>query len=373
MNILIIASGIYPYLTGGTEIGTYLISRTLVSHGHKVFIFTQRQASFGEKKLPVQVQPIQLGKPIRLFSILSFLTSGFAHYYLIRRSVEVMLGRGASAGSFLCLLLSWIYSKPYVVACQGSDILAVRNAFARLLQRAILIKADVVVTVSKDLKKVLVCKYMIPPQKIVVVPNGYDAEMVKRSHLIQKGQRDRRQLVFIGRLEPVKDPITLLEAFRILVPILPDVRLVLAGKGSLINQLKHYVKKNTLEDRVHFTGKISHDDVFKVLSDSDLFVLSSLSEGLPNSIIEAMAMGKPVVATSVGGIPDVIVDGFNGLLVPPKSADKLAHNILYILTHPDIAEALGRNAMASIKKYSWEEIIRLYEDIFQRIVMREKE
>ena len=99
------------------------------------------------------------------------------------------------------------------------------------------------------------------------------------------------------------------------------------------------------------------------------FVLPSLSEGLPLALLEAMSARKPVVGTAVGGVPEVIVDGETGLIVPPKDAPALAHKIVFLLTHPDEAMRLGRLARLRVEEqFSVSSMVRGYEDLYARCV-----
>jgi glycosyltransferase involved in cell wall biosynthesis len=139
----------------------------------------------------------------------------------------------------------------------------------------------------------------------------------------------------VARLESQKDHATLIEA----VPRVPDARFVLVGEGGERRALESRARALGVSDRVRFLGL--RGDIADLLAISDVFVLPSLYEGLPLSILEAMAAGKPVVASSIPGIDEVVVDGETGLLVPPRDPAALAASIRLLLTDSDLRVRLG--------------------------------
>src|SRR5262249_31403771 len=128
----------------------------------------------------------------------------------------------------------------------------------------------------------------------------------------------------------------LIEAAAIVVRTIPDARFVIAGEGELRPQLERQIKDHRLEKHVFLTG--SRPAVLSVFKAFDVLVMSSVAEGLGTSLLEAMACGKPIVATTAGGMPEVVADGLNGLLVPPRDHAAMAAAIVRLLT----SEALRR-------------------------------
>ena len=154
--------------------------------------------------------------------------------------------------------------------------------------------------------------------------------------------------VTAGRLNIQKQHDVLIKAFAQLSNQYQKAQLLIAGEGPLRDQLEKQAQDSNLADRVHFLGVRS--DIPDILNAADVFVLSSQWEGNPLSVMEAMAAGKPIVATTVGGVPELIDDQSTGLLVPPGDIDALAHALQYFLANPQMIEQLGILALHKAKK-----------------------
>ena len=187
----------------------------------------------------------------------------------------------------------------------------------------------------------------VSPGRIAVIPNfveeaafrPWSAEE-KRSALDELGvARDAIVIGIVARLTPVKDHASLLEATAILARRWPRVHLVLFGDGESRGSLETLAERRGIRARTHFGGLRSNAGNLHHLF--DISVLSSLSEGFPNSLVEAMAAGKPVVATDVGGNADAVGAGETGLLVPAQSPARLAAAIEQLLHDPELRSRMG--------------------------------
>lgn len=195
----------------------------------------------------------------------------------------------------------------------------------------------------------------IPAARIVTLPNFLDDEafealpnearlLARRSFGIPD---DAIVVTAVAVLRPEKDLVTLIEAMALLVKDHAELHLLLVGSGPCEAALKRAVAAHHVEHRVHFTGFLSSPPSPHQFG--DISVLCSLHEGFPNSIIEAMAAGKPVVATDVGGIPDAVEDGRTGLLVPPRSSERLAAGISRLVASPALRKAFGDAGLAKAR------------------------
>ncbi|MBM3252165.1 MAG: glycosyltransferase family 4 protein, partial [Candidatus Omnitrophica bacterium] len=171
----------------------------------------------------------------------------------------------------------------------------------------------------------------------------------------------------VGRLDWYKGYPYLLEAARKVVDNVPRCRFLIVGDGEKRKELEDLTNKLNLNDNVIFAG--SRNDIPEILASLDLFVLSSVSEGLGRSIIEAMAMQKAVVATNIGGIPEVVKHSVSGILVPAKNADAFAEAIIDLIKNKDKAlkMAIAGRKLAETKfnlNFNVEKIQNLYFDLF---------
>ena len=188
----------------------------------------------------------------------------------------------------------------------------------------------------------------VAPRKIVVVPNFVDevAFTSPTADVIAGWRRelglsaDAMVVGIIASLQAIKDHATLLRAMAALAPTWPRLQLVIVGDGSLLSALRTQASELGIGDRVKFAGPRAQHPSFHYLFDISL--LSSVSEGSPNSLVEAMAAGRPIVASRVGGVPDVVRDGENGLLVPAGTATAFADAIASLLADPHRAAEMGR-------------------------------
>ena len=184
----------------------------------------------------------------------------------------------------------------------------------------------------------------IDPRKIQIILNGIDTALFSFV-----GPRPRGSAVTIARLSPEKDIDSLLRAVAIIRETFPSFRLEIAGDGACMADLQATARELGVEDHALFLGQVR--DVRALLEGASLFVLPSLTEGVSLTLLEAMACGLPVVATRVGGTPEVVVDGETGLLVSPTSPAELAQAILNLLQDPERSRQMGVKARQRIEQY----------------------
>jgi len=213
-----------------------------------------------------------------------------------------------------------------------------------------------------------------PRRPVRVVPNGADATVFLPRPASEARARlglpdDGPIVSFVGKLVPRKGVDTLIEAMGLLArrpqgaPLL-----VAAGIGEMRPALEGRAAELGIADRVRFVGKIAHDDVGWWMSAGDLFVLPSLSEGLPTVVCEAMNCGRPVVATAVDGTPEIVRDGETGILVPPSEPAALADALARILDDPDLARRMGEAALRiGQAEYTWAANARTMTGIYEEL------
>ncbi len=216
--------------------------------------------------------------------------------------------------------------------------------------------SDATITVSECVRQVEIAQARTDPAKVITVHNGIE---VDRYRQIDASVRDRirRELktpnealviASVGRLHPVKGFANLLTAVQSVRARFPDVFLWLVGDGELRIRLEAQARQLGLDDVVVFTG--TRLDVPEILTAVDIFTLASHVEGMPNAILEAMAAGLPVVATQVGGVPEIVVDGQTGLLVPPADNTALAQALLKLLEDVSLRQRFGLTGRQRVRE-----------------------
>jgi glycosyltransferase involved in cell wall biosynthesis len=146
---------------------------------------------------------------------------------------------------------------------------------------------------------------------------------------------------------------------------MPDARLILVGDGQERERLTAMSIQLGIQKYVQFIGAVPREEVKTYMQQADVFVLPSLSEGFPNVILEAMACGLPIIASRVGGIPDIITNDTNGYLVEAEDANDLANKIILLLSDDALRKKISDNNRYHVKKYEWESIILELEKIYK--------
>lgn len=247
------------------------------------------------------------------------------HPAVARLRPDVVLSYWLYPDAYGALLAARRAGVPLVAGARGSDI-RVRDAVSRRLTRRVVREADVLLTVSEDLGRLAVSDYGARSERVRVVPNGCDAAIFHpRDRAAARAALDvpddAQLIVYVGRLVPEKGLRELLEAARLLAPELPRLHIALVGEGPMHAELTALAAQCCCD--VAFAGAQPPGEVARWMAASNVVTLPSYSEGHPNVLVEALACGRGVVATPVGGIPEV-VDAASGILVAPRDATALA-------------------------------------------------
>lgn len=208
-------------------------------------------------------------------------------------------------------------------------------------------------------------------EKLAVIPNGVDADSFAGRDASFKAQlglsADTPLVTTIGRLHEQKGMAYFLRAAASIRRSLPRCHFLVVGRGPLEAELKALVKQFQLESHVSLLGFT--DDVAAVLRATDVFVLASLWEGMPNVLLEAMAAAVPVVATRVEGVTDIVGDGKTGLLVMPQDVPAIASAVLRLLQDPDRARAMGAAGQERVRKhFSLDVMVRRHQELYARLL-----
>ena len=205
----------------------------------------------------------------------------------------------------------------------------------------------------------------VDENRIHLIPPGMNPSLFEGPFEDPFAGIGRPRVLFVGRLAPQKGVSTLVAAAGLLKH--PSARLLLVGDGPERKALEKEAKRIGMGDRLHFVGFVAHERLPAVLVHADLLVLPSLYEELGTVLLEAMQAALPIVASNIGGIPAVIEDGVNGLLVPPGEPEALARAIDRLLADRDLARRLSEGAQERGKDYDWEvlaeRVLRVYQGI----------
>lgn len=171
----------------------------------------------------------------------------------------------------------------------------------------------------------------------------------------------------VSRLSPEKDNFTMLEAFKKVASYFNNTKLVIVGSGSLRSDLEQYAEKLNLKDKISFLG--FRQDILEIVNKFSIFILSSLTEGVSVSLLEAMASGVPIVATNVGGNPEVVIDGVTGMLVPCRDPDKLAEAVIKLLKNETLRKKMGEAGRKRVEElFDKQKMLKATYDLYEKFL-----
>jgi glycosyltransferase involved in cell wall biosynthesis len=259
------------------------------------------------------------------------------------RGIEIVLGYNMIPEAIAAFILARKLKLPVGFWAIGSDVNDIMpgNLLNYHLSKMCIKKSDLIITESKDLEQKIqqLCQQ---PQNIHTFYKGIDVanfqNLPAKNILLEKLGLDRakKYLLFVGRIIREKGITELAQSFIKIAKRYPDLDLLMIGEENEKKKLRDIFQSASISHRVHFKGIISHKEVAYYMKAADVLVHPSWSEGLPNVIMEAMACSLPVVASDVGGIPEVLINGVTGLSVPAKDSEKLTAAISEMLDNEQL-------------------------------------
>lgn len=332
------------------------IIATLCERGIDFTIFTLDE--FPEKNFVENVKIYScpfIGPFKRIFGKFSYLLYlPYLKYIYWRQSPTIVHSFYASSYGLLGTLLN---PQKHFCSIWGDDVLYFphKTLMHKIAIEFVLKKADKVFVTSSVLQDEV---KKFKPREVVLIHYGVDLKKFKPHYYNQNN--DKTIIGTVKALEPEYGIDVLIEVFAELVSKLPDqnIELVIYGAGSLLKELNTQVQTLNIKEKVTFKGKIPHDEVPVALHSIDIFAALSRRESFGVAILEAGACGKPVVASDVGGIGEIIENGQNGYLVNTK--DEAFDKILHLLKNPELRKIMGKKGCTSALKFDWEENFNLW-------------
>lgn len=281
----------------------------------------------------------------------------------------IIHAHGPRAGAFCRLIVRKDEKFVYTEHLWNADYQLSPSAsfFQRRGIKTICSRADLVIAVSKSVKNFLLEKIIKIPAKVAVIPNAIDISG-EEPKVTRHPSRNDRELIIgtAGALVKPKGQIYLIRAFAEISKKFPEAKLEIVGTGVEKENLKKEISTLNLNAKVQLLGR--QDDVKKIIKEWDIFVLPSLSESFGIVLLEAMEIGVPIVASAVGGVPEIIKSGETGVLVPAGNVEKLVKAINSLLLEKTYRARLAKNAFISLKKhYDWSKIIGEIEKIYEKL------
>jgi glycosyltransferase involved in cell wall biosynthesis len=222
-----------------------------------------------------------------------------------------------------------------------------KSRFMRWFIPSVFRQCNIVMCQSQSWKQFYQSISGLPDNRFIVIPNWVDFEPYLQISAQRKRADTRISILFLGRIERNKGVYALAEAVQMFHEDLPHCRFIICGMGSELEAFKEKIADLALSHLFEFRGWVTGAEKIKALQDADIFVLPSYREGLPNSLLEAMASGLAVVATAVGGIPDILDDNA-GRLIQPGDVEALGHAIVELSKSAELRGHLGQSARSYV-------------------------
>jgi glycosyltransferase involved in cell wall biosynthesis len=227
--------------------------------------------------------------------------------------------------------------------------------------------ADAAHVFSRDVWTILRLNYNLDDRRVAYIPNGVERRFfVPRTY----EARDQVRLLYAGTWLDQRGILYLRDALQKVMPRIPALTMTFAGPGVPDEEILHFFGDD-LASRIVVRPSVAADRMQELYAEHDIFVFPSLVEGLPNVLMEALAGGMPVITTETCGMPDIIENEFNGLLIPPADALALEEAILRLANCEELCRRLGMAARESMKRFTWERTARMVESLYKRTLMAE--
>ncbi len=371
MKILILTDEV-PADISNVNVDIIVNANYLSNKGHEVFLASHSGKKITNENfnhLPMGVDTfLDKESPVSfLVRNITFFKSTLEKIKSITPNIILCIGGGQMLMNFVIgLFLSRFWDIPIIAEWRGSELLLKDSTYRKTIKRFVLGNSSINILRSVHMKEMALD--IEPKAEIYLSPSkGVNMEKFTPRENSNNAKEKKIRLLYVGRLHEVKDISSLLQAFNLVKRTHPDLHMTIIGKGSSRDILLNEVEKLGVSNEVEFVGEIDHDMLPSYYRRSDIFVLPSLSEGLSNVLMEAMACGLPVVATDVGGNQELVEHDQGGYLVKPKSSEELAAAVTNLVEDPDLREKMGKFNRKYIEKFEQETVLRRRAKILEEV------
>ncbi|MHC4660849.1 MAG: glycosyltransferase [Planctomycetota bacterium] len=371
MRISIVTSFFPPDRIAGAELGAYFMARGLSERGHDVHVIVTRKGktpSGTEKRESFKVHwmPFLDVRGLRFISELFF-----AILALLRIRPDIIHGQCLLPSGFIASLVGLLMRRPSVLYLYGQDVTHIQPYFRATFGRFAIKYGCHVMAQAKHTRDVAMKTYDKRPIKVFY--SGIDLDRFKIPDKNWRGELKLPEkginVLFIGRFLVIKNIDILINAVAEARKEIPDLNLLIVGTGDMEAALHQQAASLGMSEVTYFLGAVPNSEVAKYYASADIFVLPSRSESFGLVNIEAMAMGLPVISTTVMGIPEVIKDGVNGYLVPPGDVRALADKIRLLAGDEKERKKFSDINKKDALRFNWETIIPKLEKLYVALVV----
>lgn len=374
MRICVISEFSVPYYNGGGERRYYEMMKRVVKLGHEVDMITMNYPNCKKHEQIDGINIHHIGPTIENPPIRSK-TDFIKFFYsickwLLKHDYDVL-----DAQSYSPLLPTTIMSKikktpligtVYDTSTNNKDQWIQSSTLANRVEKFLVtLPFTKLLTVSNSTKTSLINDFEVKGETIEILSIGFDTDFVDS---IKCEEKNNNTIIFVGRLIPHKHVNHLLKVINKLKNKIPDIKLVIVGKGIEKDNLIKYITDNYLEEHVEFLQDLSNEELTYQMKKSNVLVLPSTREGFGMVLAEANSCNIPVIAYKSGGVVEVINSGNTGYLIEPENVEELTSKIELVLTNKKLQEKLGKQGRKHVeKKFNWDKIVNQYIQLLENI------
>jgi glycosyltransferase involved in cell wall biosynthesis len=361
MKIIMTTDYFPPYLGGGVENVVFEISKRLTLKGHEVHVLTS--SSEGAPSYEImegisvyRVEYIDLTKIFGLQTIVSFRIDKMMVKLIKSIKPDIINAHNLFFYSSLIAAREKM-NYPLVTTLHLSNIDQIggfsgffAKTYERTIGKYIINRSDRLIAVSKSVRKQALSLGALE-KRIDVIPNAVDPNIFKP----RKETNQELKVVYVGRLISNKGPQFFIDAAEKISKNLPNISFTMIGDGPMLNVLKTRIYKHGLNNKINLIGTVPK--LSEILPKYDILIRPSLTEGMPLTILEGMACGLAVISSNVAGVPEIITDNVNGLLISPGKVDEIESAVTRLVTNQELLTSIRFNARHYIESYlTWDKV-----------------
>ena len=385
MNILIVTP-YFPPQTGGVATFLDSLQRFLRQQGHKVHVLlpgpsheisprlSTTDAIEHEFYMRVPFIPAATLKGMLAFSLFFPLTVSRLSRFMKENAIDLVLLEYPLPYMFYFTILKRLRNVKFIVGIHGDDVLSLHLApkHEQWAVKHLIRNANWLLAHSSSLLSQIKARVSQLNDNQSYIPYGIESDSL---HVLARCSGNTFSLpsnpyvLTIAKLYKRKGLDVLLHAIQKLGTMAQTYRFVIVGDGPEEHTLKQLASRLRIEELVIFTGELQKMEIAQLLQNCEFFVLPSRSEPFGIVLLEAMTFSKAIIATKVGGIPEFVIDGHNGVLIPPDDSAALAEQILRMINDGEQRSRIGKNGLVAVEeKYDYKVVIKRYEELFSRIL-----
>ncbi|MHA1400936.1 MAG: glycosyltransferase [Candidatus Heimdallarchaeaceae archaeon] len=287
------------------------------------------------------------------FALIMFvLIQTFSIYKLaLKHKIDLIHAHWILPSGFSSLIVAKLLGKKMILTIHGSDVSYCKNKnVLKFFLKFILKRADLLIGISDDITREIL-EFRVKEDKVRRIYLGINKNTIPSEKSGGNQQpSSKKKIVMVGSLYPIKGIPYLQEIVKVLSKKREDFEFHIIGDGELMHSLKEFIQTNNLEQYCIIHGFLPHKATLEIIKDSDICIQTSLSEGLSVVVQEAICMGKPIIATDVGGTKEIVIDNYNGFIISTQNVVQAVEKLDYLLSSSNLIEKMGKNSLKIAKE-----------------------